>query len=133
MCIIEFQARVRWKMEMHSLMDSIYNSSSSGHQSKAAKSRIRKSSVSPLMIKYLNSGSHSSSGSSLDPFSPPSYGSNCGSPLSAVEGEDVLVMDGILVNSSNSTGSYKAEMCRSWDDFGRCRFGAKCQVLISTF
>ncbi|KAL6338890.1 hypothetical protein AAG906_024041 [Vitis piasezkii] len=84
-----------------------------------------------------------------------------GSPLSLVENlevtptpavkveEDVLVMDGIMVESmagmkgmrsvsSDSSGSssaaaasgnglYKTEICRSWEDLASCRYGAKCQ------
>ncbi|KAL8116699.1 uncharacterized protein LOC141668285 [Apium graveolens] len=61
--------------------------------------------------------------------------------------EDVIVMDGVLVgpvtaskvrsssSTSDSGGSsssggksfYKTEICRSWEDFGSCRYGAKCQ------
>lgn len=62
--------------------------------------------------------------------------------------EDVVVMDGVLVgpvsggrnmslSMSDSGGSsslggkgfYKMEICRSWEDFGSCRYGAKCQVI----
>ncbi|KAH7575631.1 hypothetical protein ACOSP7_004585 [Xanthoceras sorbifolium] len=105
---------------MEKLMDSIYSNKSS----KTLKLRNQNSAVSPLMIKYLSS-SNSSSSSLVDPFSPP-YSNRSGTPLSAVDGEDVLVMDGILVSSNNS-GFYKTEICRSWEDFGKCRFGAKCQ------
>lgn len=59
--------------------------------------------------------------------------------------EDVLVMDGILLptesfsrsssssatDSSSSSGGkslYKTDICRSWEDFGICRYGFKCQV-----
>ncbi|KAL5989514.1 hypothetical protein ACLOJK_010406 [Asimina triloba] len=67
-------------------------------------------------------------------------------PSKVVEGEEVLVMDGILVNSpsptgttrssstrtdssgsSGSSGLYKTEICRSWEDSGICRYGTKCQ------
>ncbi|KAK3184916.1 hypothetical protein Dsin_032202 [Dipteronia sinensis] len=109
---------------MQKLVDSIYSNQSS--KTPKRRSLNGAGAVSPLMIKYLNS---SSSCSSVDPFSPPYSGknsNNSGSPLSAVDGEDVLVMDGILVGS-NSGGFYKAEICRSWEDFGKCRFGAKCQ------
>ncbi|WOH14108.1 hypothetical protein DCAR_0933624 [Daucus carota subsp. sativus] len=60
--------------------------------------------------------------------------------------EDVVVMDGVLVgpvsggrhrslsmsdsggsSSSAGKGFYKMEMCRTWEDFGSCRYGAKCQ------
>ncbi|KAK2665348.1 hypothetical protein Ddye_003922 [Dipteronia dyeriana] len=109
---------------MQKLVDSIYSNKSSKTPKQRSLNGV--GAVSPLMIKYLNS---SSSCSSVDPFSPPYSGknsNNSGSPLSAVDGEDVLVMDGILVGS-NSGGFYKAEICRSWEDFGKCRFGAKCQ------
>ena len=90
-----------------------------------------------------------------------------GSPLSLVENlevtptpavkveEDVLVMDGIMVESmagmkgmrsvsSDSSGSssaaaasgnglYKTEICRSWEDLASCRYGSKCQVSSRTF
>lgn len=85
-----------------------------------------------------------------------------GSPLSLIENrettptpavkveEDVLVMDGIMVESvagkkgtrsvlSESSGSspgaaasanglYKTDICRSWEDLLSCRYGSKCQV-----
>ncbi|KAK0590966.1 hypothetical protein LWI29_033787 [Acer saccharum] len=111
---------------MQKFVDSIYSNKSSKTPKRRSLNCV--GAVSPLMIKYLNSSS-SSSCSSVDPFSPPYSGknsNNSGSPLSAVDGEDVLVMDGILVGS-NSGGFYKAEICRSWEDFGKCRFGAKCQ------
>ncbi|KAK1349825.1 C3H1-type domain-containing protein [Heracleum sosnowskyi] len=60
--------------------------------------------------------------------------------------EDVVVMDGVLVgpvsggrdrslsmsdsggsSSSGGNGFYKTEICRQWEDFGSCRYGAKCQ------
>ncbi|KAK1386009.1 hypothetical protein POM88_023744 [Heracleum sosnowskyi] len=61
--------------------------------------------------------------------------------------EDVIVMDGVLVgpvtasrvrsssstsdsggsSSSGGKGFYKTESCRSWEDFGSCRYGTKCQ------
>ncbi|XP_031475574.1 uncharacterized protein LOC116247539 [Nymphaea colorata] len=65
--------------------------------------------------------------------------------------EDVVVMEGVLVTSSASTGTwprsspaaagsslsptslsstsvlYKTEMCRSWEETGACRYGARCQ------
>lgn len=76
-----------------------------------------------------------------------------------VGGEDVLVMDGVLVEcpasggsvkarsgsgsrSSGSTdstasssvavfhrGLYKTEICRPWEEQGSCRYGSHCQVL----
>lgn len=73
-----------------------------------------------------------------------------GTPVKAMEGEEVLVMDGVLVSgggggggrgskssapgSSSSLGSsgkgrYKTDVCRSWDDSGHCRHGSKCQVV----
>ncbi|XP_057465521.1 uncharacterized protein LOC130755182 [Actinidia eriantha] len=112
------------------------------------------------------SGNSSGSGGSVGYLS--SWGSSATvSPLSAVENletpparsppvfktpvkveEDVLVMDGILVesvaggrmrlsalsdsggSSSSSSGSksfYKTEICRSWEDSSHCRYGSKCQ------
>ncbi|XP_074379389.1 uncharacterized protein LOC141720708 [Apium graveolens] len=63
-----------------------------------------------------------------------------------VKMEDVVVMDGVLVepvnggrnrslsmsdcggsSSSGGKGFYKMEICQSWEDFGSCRYGAKCQ------
>ncbi|KAJ9178086.1 hypothetical protein P3X46_009998 [Hevea brasiliensis] len=99
------------------------------------------------------SSSRSSFGRSLSPLSSienvmstPVYGT----PVKVVD-HDVLVMDGILVesvsggrvsrslasdsgdSSSNSSSSspgisvYKTELCRSWEEFGQCRYGSKCQ------
>ena len=57
--------------------------------------------------------------------------------------EDVLVMDGVLVasdtnivgsgssSSSGSVGFYKSEICMTWEEFGHCRYGSKCQVYLS--
>ncbi|XXG90110.1 hypothetical protein AAC387_Pa12g1950 [Persea americana] len=56
-----------------------------------------------------------------------------------VAGEEVLVMDGILVDACvnrtvtrpplDSSGNilYKTEICNSWVDTGFCRYGSKCQ------
>ncbi|KAF3794188.1 Zinc finger protein [Nymphaea thermarum] len=65
--------------------------------------------------------------------------------------EDVVVMEGVLVTSLASTGTwprsspaaagsslsptslsstsvlYKTEMCRSWEEMGACRYGSRCQ------
>ncbi|XP_058095763.1 uncharacterized protein LOC131241109 isoform X1 [Magnolia sinica] len=81
------------------------------------------------------------------PRSPPVYKATP-PPVKVVEGEEVLVMDGILVNSSSPVGMnraatvrssadssvlsgsnslYKTEICRSWEDSGTCRYGTKCQ------
>lgn len=74
-----------------------------------------------------------------------------------VGGEDVLVMDGVLVEGKTSSGSvkarscsrssgstdstasssvavfhhglYKTEICRPWEERGSCRYGSHCQVL----
>ncbi|XP_057995336.1 uncharacterized protein LOC110659942 isoform X1 [Hevea brasiliensis] len=74
-----------------------------------------------------------------------------GTPVKVVD-DEVLVMDEILVDSlsggkvlrslssnssdspSNSSSSpqirvYKTELCRSWEDFGHCRYGSKCQAV----
>ncbi|KAJ9188824.1 hypothetical protein P3X46_000185 [Hevea brasiliensis] len=74
-----------------------------------------------------------------------------GTPVKVVD-DEVLVMDEILVDSlsggkvlrslssnssdspSNSSSSpqirvYKTELCRSWEDFGHCRYGSKCQFV----
>ncbi|KAJ0111893.1 hypothetical protein Patl1_02345 [Pistacia atlantica] len=119
---------------MHKLMESLYNNKSS----KIVKLNSQNGGVSPLMMKFLGSNSASScssgsrSRSSVDPFSPLCGNSNSNSPLSGVfDEDDVLVMDGITVNSpssgSNSADFYKTELCRSWEDLGKCRFGIKCQ------
>ncbi|XP_058095765.1 uncharacterized protein LOC131241109 isoform X3 [Magnolia sinica] len=84
------------------------------------------------------------------PRSPPVYKATP-PPVKVVEGEEVLVMDGILVNSSSPVGMnraatvrssadssvlsgsnslYKTEICRSWEDSGTCRYGTKCQGQI---
>lgn len=99
---------------------------------------------SPL-IRYLRSGSPLSSIENLQ-ISQQSRSPTVFKTPVKVE-EDVLVMDGILVGpvtsartrSSSSTSdsggssssggrSYKTEICRSWEDSGSCRYGAKCQV-----
>ncbi|KAL4281138.1 hypothetical protein GQ457_03G004780 [Hibiscus cannabinus] len=93
------------------------------------------------LIKYLRSNSLSGSGNSG------SSGKSCFrstvSPQSEktppkVVDEDVFVMDGVLVASdtnikgsgsspSGSTGFYKSEICRTWEELGHCRYGSKCQ------
>ena len=52
-------------------------------------------------------------------------------------------MDGVLVasdtnivgsgssSSSGSVGFYKSEICMTWEEFGHCRYGSKCQVYLS--
>lgn len=127
---------------MQKLMESLYNNKNKS--SKMVNVNSQKTAVSPLMIKYLssnsasNSSSSSRSRSSRDPFSPLSCSGNCNSPLSGVfDEDDVLVMDGISVNSppsgSNIADFYKTELCRSWEDLGKCRFGVKCQVTYKLF
>lgn len=52
-------------------------------------------------------------------------------PLKVEVGEDVMVMDGVLVSdagSSNARGNLKTEVCRSWDENGTCRYGSHCLV-----
>lgn len=99
---------------MQKLMESIYNA-------KMAKRRSGSGSLSPLMRKYLSSSSNSNSSSnSSSPLSRMS--SNCNSPLSAVDEEDVFVMDGILVSND--------DFSRSSEEFGNSRFGTKGQVLL---
>lgn len=65
-------------------------------------------------------------------------------PVKAVEGEEVFVMDAVPVSgggrirkstpdsyassSSSAKSPYRTEICRSWEDSGHCRFGSKCQV-----
>ncbi|XP_057494502.1 uncharacterized protein LOC130779741 isoform X2 [Actinidia eriantha] len=126
-----------------------------------------KAPVAGAMISHqFLSGNSSSSGGSVGYLSLRGSSSTV-SPLSAVENletppsrsppvfktpvkveEDVLVMDGILVESvsggrmrlsasSDSSGSsssslgsksfYKTEICRSWEDSSHCRYGSKCQ------
>lgn len=97
---------------------------------------------SPIVRYYRSGGSPLSAIENLD-ISP-----NTLFKTSVKVEEDVLVMDGILVgpvaasrvrsssSTSDSGGSsssggksfYKTEICRSWEDFGTCRYGAKCQV-----
>ncbi|GMJ12946.1 hypothetical protein HRI_004963800 [Hibiscus trionum] len=90
------------------------------------------------LIKYLRSNSVSSSDNSgrscfRSSVSPQSEKT----PLKVVD-EDVFVMDGVLVasdanikgsgsSSSGSTGFYKSEICRTWEELGHCRYGSKCQ------
>nr|XP_017249306.1 PREDICTED: uncharacterized protein LOC108220134 [Daucus carota subsp. sativus] len=96
---------------------------------------------SPIVRYYRSGGSPLSAIENLD-ISP-----NTLFKTSVKVEEDVLVMDGILVgpvaasrvrsssSTSDSGGSsssggksfYKTEICRSWEDFGTCRYGAKCQ------
>ncbi|KAL1831790.1 hypothetical protein ACET3Z_001441 [Daucus carota] len=96
---------------------------------------------SPIVRYYRSGGSPLSAIENLD-ISP-----NTLFKTSVKVEEDVLVMDGILVgpvaasrvrsssSTSDSGGSsssggksfYKTEVCRSWEDFGTCRYGAKCQ------
>lgn len=138
--VLKFR-RESW-VEMQKLMESLYNNKNKS--SKMVNVNSQKTAVSPLMIKYLssnsasNSSSSSRSRSSRDPFSPLSCSSNCNSPLSGVfDEDDVLVMDGISVNSppsgSNIADFYKTELCRSWEDLGKCRFSVKCQVTYKLF
>lgn len=132
--------------------------------------------IDSTLIRYLRGGSpilSSSCNGNNDAFYSPAISANNSSfgrslsPLSSVENvmstpmfgtpvkvvdDDVLVMDGILVESvsggrssrslasdssdspSNSSSSspgiraYKTDLCRSWEDFGHCRYGSKCQV-----
>lgn len=96
----------------------------------------------PIINYFNDNNSNSSSGGGSG------SSSSCKSPLSAVE-EDVLVMDGILVDSNKvstkSTGKfrspansdssssnsainlYKTELCMSWEKSGTCRYGSRCQ------
>ncbi|KAK8259555.1 hypothetical protein V6Z11_D13G064700 [Gossypium hirsutum] len=107
-----------------------------------ARSRTNYYSSPENLIKYLRSNSLSSSGnnsssgkssfrSSVSPQSEKT-------PVKVVE-EDVLVMDGVLVasdtniagsgssSSPGSVGFYKSEISRTWEEFGHCRYGSKCQ------
>lgn len=98
---------------------------------------------SPIVRYYRSGGSPLSSIENLE-ISPKTM---FRSPVKVEE--DVIVMDGVLVGpvtnsrvrSSSSTSDsgglsssggksfYKTEICRSWEDFGSCRYGAKCQVI----
>lgn len=66
-------------------------------------------------------------------------------PVKVEVEEDVLVMDGVLVNEpgssrpgrslapdfaspGSSSSLYKTEICRTWENAGTCRYGSKCQV-----
>lgn len=71
-----------------------------------------------------------------------------GTPVKAVEGEEVLVIDGVTVSgggkriprfsgsgSSSADGSsgkslFKTDICRSSEDSGNSRYSSKCQVSI---
>ncbi|XVF01612.1 hypothetical protein REPUB_Repub04eG0103600 [Reevesia pubescens] len=133
-------------------MDSLYNESnklnvlnSSNIQKLMipARSRANYYSSPENLIKYLRSNSLSSSGNSSSSgknifrssVSPQSEKT----PVKVVE-EDVLVIDGVLVasdanivgsgsssSSSGSVGFYKSEICRTWEEFGHCRYASKCQ------
>ncbi|KNA12071.1 hypothetical protein SOVF_129220 isoform A [Spinacia oleracea] len=146
-------------------MKGYYSSSSSSVNSSngSPKMNLRNDSVSPMnlpkesvLMRYLRSGQpsdldFSSSSSKRSPILTyhNSGSSSCKSPLSAVENleDDVLVMDGILVDSNKvsksagkfrSPGSsdsssnsainlYKTELCMSWENSGVCHYGHKCQ------
>ncbi|RWW32001.1 hypothetical protein BHE74_00010369 [Ensete ventricosum] len=52
-------------------------------------------------------------------------------PLTMEVGEDVVVMDGVLVSDAETTSRrslHRTEACRAWDENGICRYGSKCQV-----
>lgn len=137
-----------------------YYSSSASSSIGSPNLNFRNDCVSPInspnesiLMRYLRSGSPSdhdyspSRNTSRPIVSRSSISSR--SPLSGVENleEDVLVMDGILVDSNkisksagkfrspvNSDSSpnsgvnlYKTELCMSWEDTGTCRYGYKCQ------
>ncbi|KAL9448167.1 hypothetical protein AB3S75_015607 [Citrus x aurantiifolia] len=127
---------------MQRVVESVY-------KSKMGKQKSPNGNVSPLM-KYLSSSSTSSSSLSsrsalsMGPFSPvpimsKSNSSSSSSHLSAVDEEDVYVMDGLPIMSyspspspsppppSSSSSSSKTELCRSREEVGMCRFGTKCQ------
>lgn len=138
---------------MQRVVDSVY-------KSKMGKQKSPNGNVSSLM-KYLSSSSSSSLSSrsalDMDPFSPVSIMSKSNSSssnssnrshLSAVDEEDVYVMDGLPImryspsplpspspslSPSSSSSSSKIELCRFWEEFGLCRFGTKCQVPFSAF
>ncbi|CAL9079491.1 hypothetical protein MUK42_27281 [Musa troglodytarum] len=51
-------------------------------------------------------------------------------PLTMEVGEDVVVMDGVLVSDAETTSRrslHRTEACRAWDENGICRYGSKCQ------
>ncbi|KAH7518531.1 hypothetical protein FEM48_Zijuj09G0181500 [Ziziphus jujuba var. spinosa] len=106
------------------------------------------------ILRYLSPPSSSSVVQSplsavenLTERSPPSV--LYGTPVKAMEGEEVMVMDGVLMKgggggrsnargsasasgSSSSSGSsgksrYKTEICHAWEDSANCRHGSKCQ------
>ncbi|EEF32956.1 mRNA decay activator protein ZFP36L1 [Ricinus communis] len=109
--------------------------------------------LSPAITAKSSSGSNSFGRMSSSSFSPlssienimmispsPSPSSFRRTPPMKVMDDDVLVMDGILVESkgsrvsrylisSDSGGglSYKMELCRSFENFGHCRYASKCQ------
>ncbi|KAL2930063.1 mRNA decay activator protein ZFP36L2-A [Bienertia sinuspersici] len=111
-----------------------------------------------IIMRYLRASDHDSSFSPNNNRSIVNYHKNVSSksssssrsPLSTVKNleDDVLVMDGILVDSnkvlkcsgkfrsssstsdssSNSASNfYKTEICMSWENTGSCRYGHKCQ------
>lgn len=109
------------------------------------------------ILRYLSPPSSSSVVQSplsavenLTERSPPSV--LYGTPVKAMEGEEVMVMDGVLMKgggggrsnargsasasgSSSSSGSsgksrYKTEICHAWEDSANCRHGSKCQVIL---
>lgn len=52
-------------------------------------------------------------------------------PVKVEVGEDLVVMDGVLVSdagSSNGRGHFKTEFGRAWDENAFCRYSSKCQV-----
>ncbi|XP_042455250.1 uncharacterized protein LOC122039900 [Zingiber officinale] len=52
-------------------------------------------------------------------------------PVKVEVGEDLVVMDGVLVSdagSSNGRGNFKTEFGRAWDENAFCRYSSKCQL-----
>ena len=131
-----FKAPVAGAMISHQFLSG--NSSSSGGSVGYLSSRGSSATVSPLLaVENLDT--------------PPARSPPVFKTPVKVE-EDVLVMDGILVESvsggrrrlsasSDSSGSsssslgsksfYKTEICRSWEDSSHCRYGSQCQVSLS--
>ncbi|XVE93079.1 hypothetical protein REPUB_Repub01dG0159300 [Reevesia pubescens] len=97
------------------------------------------------LIKYLRSNSLSSSSNSNGSsgssgkkgFRSSASPRSEKTPVKVVE-EDVLVMDGVLVashtnivgsasSSSGNFGFYRSGICRTWEEFGHCRYGSECK------
>ncbi|WOL03790.1 tristetraprolin-like [Canna indica] len=132
-CSIDFDASL-----LRYTRSGSYHSSTDSSDLRSTSTRRRLQRLLQLRpsLSSLSSSSSRGSNSSIPPLSPienllpvrssPMYMT----PVKVEVGEDVMVMDGVLVSdaeSSSGRGLYKTEVCRSWEENGICRYGSKCQ------